>query len=71
MASQHCDGRRRRRHSPNRGRRLWYAYWRTNRFNRRLSIVGGHTPSVEGFVAYYSTQLMIAYNYDGTDRRHG
>jgi hypothetical protein len=39
MAIQHCDGRRKRRNSPVRGRRMWYSYSRGVRFKRRLSIV--------------------------------
>jgi hypothetical protein len=73
MSSQHCDGRRKRRHSPVRGRRLWYSYSRGVRFNRRLSItgVGATTPTPEGFLVYFTTQLQIHYQYDSNNCRVG
>jgi hypothetical protein len=73
MAIQHCDGRRKRRNSPVRGRRMWYSYSRGVRFKRRLSIVEVNIgpPSLEGFRVYISQQMMIIYQYDGCDCRHG
>ena len=49
---QYCDGKRRRRNSPNRGRRLWYSYYRGIRFSRKWGMVVA--PSKEGFVLYCS-----------------
>ena len=37
------DGRRKRRHSPDKSRRQWYAWHRTSRFNRRFGLA---TPAV-------------------------
>lgn len=50
----HCDGKRRRRNSPNRGKRLWYSYYRGVRFSRRFGIQtkAMPTPSLVGFVIY-------------------
>ena len=35
-AKQHCDGKRKRRHSSNRAKREWYALHRAHRFVRRF-----------------------------------